>query len=227
MSCPTTVHDTVCVDAEVTIVPKVTVTQIHSYCVGNPEIGACPGISSEFCTFNVRQAICVQLSLNFEADADAIPTGIVCGIPNVGTCNASTSCTFTIGYFKNHPEIISTLLDEAGGSITLGDSLTGLGYIVTTIDEAIDVLNFILPSSSLPTTETYAIQYSVLYAQLLGAKLNVLNDATCDFATAAIEAADTFLATSPDAGIDGAPFLQEQLALFNEGNASECPEHCE
>jgi lactate permease len=62
--------------------------------------------------------------------------------------------------------------------------------------------------------------------QLLAAKLNILNGATCDAATAAISDADQFLATSHAAGVAGAPALQEELALFNEGNAFDCPEHC-
>ena len=225
MSCPTTVHDTVCVDAEITITPIVTVGDIHSYCVGDPEIGACPGIASQFCTFNVRQEICVQIPLTFAASAIATPNGIVCGNPGVGSCSATT-CTYTIGYFKNHPEIISELLISAGGTIDLGNSLTGLGYIVSTVAEAVNVLNFNIPSSALPTTPIYAIQYSVLYAQLLAAKLNVLNGATCDAAMTAITAADEFLALSPLTGVGGAPNLQDELALFNEGNASGCPEHC-
>ena len=226
MSCPTTVHDTVCVDAEITITPTITLGEIRSYCVGDAEIGACPGIPSQSCTFNVRQEICVQIPLNFEANATATPIGIVCGTPGTGLCSSPTSCTFTIGYFKNHPDLITTLLVIAGGSIDLGNSITGLGFTVTTTADAIAVLNFDIPSTALPTTPVFATQYSVLYAQLLAAILNVLNGATCDAAIEAITAANDFLATSPAAGVAGAPALQEELALFNEGNAIGCPEHC-
>lgn len=226
MACPITVHDTVCVDAEVTITPLVTVGEIHSNCVGGAVIGSCPGTPSQSCTFNVRQEICVEVPITFEANASATPRGIVCGTPNTGLCGSTASCTYTIGYYNNHPDVIATLIAKAGGSITLGNSSTGLGYTVTTVAEALSVFNYNLPSSSLPTTANYAVQYSVLYAQLLAAKLNVLNGATCDAATAAINDADQFLATSPAAGVAGAPALQEELALFNEGNAFDCPEHC-
>lgn len=227
MACPTLVHDTVCVDAEIMITPLVTVGEIQTYCVGDAMIGSCSGTPSPSCIFNVRQEICVQVPLTFEANATATPRGIVCGTPGVGLCGSTTTCTYTIGYFRNHPEVIATLLMTAGGTINLGNSATGLGYVVTTVAEAVDVLNFNIPSSALPTTPVYATQYSVLYAQLLGAKLNILNGATCEAATAAIADADNFLATSPEAGVAGAPALQEELALFNEGNAAGCPEHCE
>lgn len=226
MACPTTVHDTVCVDAEVTITPLVTVGEIRSNCVGDAAIGSCPGTPSQFCTFNVRQEICVEVPLKFEANASATPRGIVCGTPDIGPCSSNVSCTYTIGYYKNHPDLISTLIAKAGGSIDLGDSLTGLGYIVTTVAEAVDVLSFNIPSSSLPTTTTYAVQYILLYAQLLAAKLNVLNGAACDVAAQAIDEADIFLATSPPEGVAGAQTLQEELASFNEGTAFGCPDHC-
>jgi hypothetical protein len=226
MACPTTVHETVCVDAEVTITPLVTVGEIHTNCIGDAVLGSCPGTPSQFCTFNIRQEICVEVPLTFEANASATPRGIVCSTPNIGSCSSTISCTYTIGYFKNHPDYITTLIVKAGGNIDLGNSSTGLGYTVTTAAEAVAVLSFNIPSSSLPTTATYAVQYSVLYAQLLAAKLNVLNGANCDAATAAISDADNFLASSPATGVAGAPALQEELALFNEGNAFGCPEHC-
>lgn len=226
MACPRTVHDTVCVDAEVTITPLVTVGEIRSNCVGDAVIGSCPGTPSQFCTFNVRQEICVEVPLMFEANASATPRGIVCGTPDIGPCSSTVSCTYTIGYFKNHPDHISTLIVKAGGSIDLGNSSTGLGYTVTTVAEAVDVLNFNIPTSSLPTTTTYAVQYIILYAQLLAAKLNILNGATCDAATEAINEADIFLATSPAEGVAGAQALQEELAAFNEGTAFGCPDHC-
>jgi len=86
--CPTTVSETVCVQAEVTITPNVLVGTIDSFCVGAPEIGACTGTSVEVCTFTVSQSICVQIPLTFSATATAAPTGIVCGTPGVGGCTA-------------------------------------------------------------------------------------------------------------------------------------------
>lgn len=225
MSCYTVVHDTVCIDAEISIMPSVTVGDIHTYCDGDAIIGGCTGTPSQSCNFNVSQRICVQIPLTFAANANATPLGITCGIPEIGLCPIITSCTYTIGYFRNHPNLITELLTIAGDSIVLGDSNTGLGYTVTTTAEAVDVLDFNIPASALPTN--FITQYSVLYAQLLGAKLNVLNGATCDAATVAIVEADSFLATSPPEGKEGASDLQEVLALYNEGNLDECPGHCE
>jgi hypothetical protein len=225
MSCYTVVHDSVCVDAEVSITPSVIVGDIHTYCDGDAFIGACPGTSQKSCEFSVSQRICVQIPLTFEANATATPLGISCGIPDIGICPITTSCTYTIGYFKNHPEVIKELLATAGGSIVLGNSTTGLGYTVTTAAEAVEVLKFNIPASALPTD--YANQYSVLYAQLLAAKLNVLNGANCANATIAIMEADSFLATSPPEGKMGAPDLQDVLETFNSGNLEDCPEHCE
>lgn len=225
MSCYTVVHDSVCIDAEVSITPSVIVGEIHTYCDGDAIIGACPGTSQQSCEFNVSQRICVEIPLTFEANAVATPHGIACGVPDLGLCPIFTSCTYTIGYFKNHPEVITELLTIAGGTIVLGNSSTGLGYTVTTTAEAVEVLDFNIPSSALPTN--FANQYTVLYAQLLAAKLNVLNGATCPNATMAITAADSFLATSPPEGQEGAPDLQDVLELFNSGNLEGCPGSCE
>jgi hypothetical protein len=86
--CPAIVHETVCVAAEVTIDPVITVGEIESFCVGGPIIGACPGTPSptDSCTFVVSQNICVQVPLVFSATATAEPTGIVCGTPTIGPC---------------------------------------------------------------------------------------------------------------------------------------------
>lgn len=87
--CPATVNETVCVQADVTITPGVSVTGVETYCVGDPVIGACPGTVEESCSFTVSQNICVQIPLTFSADAVAAPSGIVCGTPGVGECTAS------------------------------------------------------------------------------------------------------------------------------------------
>ena len=84
--CPAIVHETVCVQAEVTITPVVVPGTIESFCVGEPIIGDCPGILVDECTFTVSQSICVQIPLTFSASATAVPTGIVCGTPDVGPC---------------------------------------------------------------------------------------------------------------------------------------------
>jgi len=87
ITCPATVHETVCVQADVIITPAVEVGEIESFCVGGPVIGACPGTPVLECSFTVSQNICVQVPLSFSADATAVPSGIVCGTPSVGTCS--------------------------------------------------------------------------------------------------------------------------------------------
>lgn len=84
--CPAEVHETVCVQAEVTITPAVDVGSITTTCVGGPVIGACPGTPAQSCTFVVSQNICVDVELDFSADATAVPHGIVCGTPSIGAC---------------------------------------------------------------------------------------------------------------------------------------------
>jgi len=225
LACPTTVHETVCVQAEVTITPKVDVGDIMTFCVDRPFIGACPGTPGRFCSFLVGQNICVQVPLTFDADAIATPAGIVCGEPGVGSCPQPSACTLTIGFYRNNPDVTNALIMNAGGSIILGNDGNGLSFTVIP-SNADEVLNFNTPSPPAPDSQPFAAQYQVLYAQLLAANLNVLRGATCDAATAAIAAANTFLANSPPGGMMGAPAVQEPLAEFNEGLAEGCPAHC-
>lgn len=225
MACPTRVHETVCVGAQVTITPSVTVDEVQSFCVGRPFVGTCPGTPARTCTFNVSQTICVEVPLTFSATATAQPTGIVCSEPGVGSCASVGQCTFTIGHYRNTLALTNALIVGAGGSIVLGSGTNGLSFTVT-VANANDVLNFNTPSPPAPASPPLAQQYQVLYAQLLGANLNVLNGASCSAATAAIAAANTFLANSPAGGMAGAPAVQEPLAEFNEGNATGCPPHC-
>jgi len=223
LACPTTVHETVCVQANVRIEPQVEVGTITSSCCGNPFIGSCPGTPVRFCEFMVSQNICVQVPLTFHANATATPSGIVCGTPDIGGC-PETTCTFTIGYYKNHPDVTNALITDAGGSIILGIDAIGLSVTATTAN-ANDILN-LMPPPPAPDTPPYDGQYEVLYAQLLAANLNVLRGATCEFAVSAIAAANTFIANSPPGGMMGAGTVQEPLATFNEGMAGGCPVHC-
>jgi len=203
----------------------VDVGTILTFCNGNAFIGGCPGIPAEFCEFLVSQRICVQVPLTFHAKATATPAGIICGTPAVGSCPEPTACTYTIGYFKNNPELVNTLITNAGGSVVLGIGAAGLSFTVTTAN-ANAVLSLTTPSPPAPASPPYDAQYQILYAQLLAAKLNVLNGAACEFAAAAIAAADTFLADSPAGGMAGAGTIQDPLETFNEGDADGCPGHC-
>lgn len=166
------------------------------------------------------------MPLLFHASATVEPTGIICDDAQTGLCGTPTVCTHTIGYYLNHLTEVGQLITVAGGSIVLGSNSTGLSYTVTTETQAGNVLSFNTPSPPAPDSPPYAGQYQVLYAQLLAANLNVLNGATCSFATDAITAANSFLAMSPPGGMDGAAALQDALAQFNQGNAPNCPLHC-
>ena len=222
------VHETVCIQADVKINPVVTVGEIESFCVGGPNIGACSGLISptNSCTFAVSQNVCIEIPLTFSALAIAEPTGIVCGTPLIGPCPVVSGCTFTIGYFKNHPDVTNALITKAGGSIILGVDNTGSSYTVT-IANANNVLSFMTPSPPAPASGAFAQQYQNLYAQLLAANLNVINGATCDNAKIAISNANSFLETSPSGvGKAGAPLVQAPLENFNAGTATGCPGHC-
>lgn len=225
MACPTTVNETVCVQCQVTITPQIDVGEILSFCAGTPVIGPCSGTPQEFCSFVVSQSICVQVPLTFHANATAQPAGLVCGTPGIGQCGTTATCTNTVGFYRNNTDVTNTIITNAGGSIILGVNSTGLSFTVTTAN-ANAVLTFNTPSPPAPDSPPFEGQYQSLYAQLLTAKLNVLNGATCDFATTAIAAADTFLANSPPGGTAGAPDLIFALTQFNEGFAAGCPSNC-
>lgn len=222
--CPATVHETVCVQADVTINPHVAVGEIHSACVGAPIIGSCPGTPSptNSCVITVSQNICVDVPLTFSAAATAVPVGIVCGTPGTGLCSV---CTYSQGFYLTHPDVTNALITAAGGSIVLGIDALGLSFTVTTANAGA-VLSLNTPSPPAPSSPPFAGQYQNLYSQLLAAKLNVVKGATCSFATTAIANADTFLATSPPGGKAGAPAVQTPLAEFNLGLALGCPGHC-
>ena len=229
--CQSTVNRTVCVQGTVTVTGNVVDGESQSFCVGEPLIGSCLGDLVESCDFIVSQNVCVQIPLTFSATASAVSDGLVCGASETGTCpGVVEGCTHTIGFFRNNPEFTNQLITDAGGSITLGTG-SGLSFVVNTTN-ANDVLDFNTPSPPAPEDPPLAQQYQVLYAQLLAAKLNVLDLHAqgvdiCTFATDAIAAADTFLDDSPEGGKAGAPAVQEDLEQFNAGNAPGCPPHCE
>jgi hypothetical protein len=229
--CQKIVHETVCVQGTVTITGNVENGDSRSFCVGDPMIGSCPGELVDSCVFTVSQNICVQIPLTFSATASAVSDGLVCNTPEPGPCpGVVEDCTHSIGTFRNDPDFTNQLITDAGGSITLGTG-SGLSFVVNTAN-ANDVLNFNVPSPPAPEDPPFAQQYQVLYAQLLAAKLNVLNLQAqgvpiCTFATEAIAAADTFLDNSPEGGMSGAPNVQEDLEQFNAGNAPGCPPQCE
>ena len=227
-ACEDVVHENACIQATVTLAPKVDVGDIQTFCINNPVIRPCSATTptTRLCRFMVSQEICVQIPLTFSADVEAVPSGISCGAPGIGECSHTTSCTYTIGYYKNHAGVTNTLIALAGGSIILGSGSIGASYTVNCLN-AIDVLSLNTPAPPIPLSRPRSNQYQILYAQLLAAKLNIIRGAVCDAAAAAIAAADAFIATSVSGvGKDGAGEVQEPLAAYNEGTAEGCPYHC-
>ena len=95
---------------------------------------------------------------------------------------AQEGCTRTIGYWKNHEEEI-----DVDPPIWLGDAGGAKSLEVETVEIAVDVLEqhtYGSPSNGI----------TKLYAQLLAAKLNILNGADGSAVAGAIDAADAFLA---------------------------------
>lgn len=222
--CTPEVSTQVCVEADVTVTPSVVAGTPTVNCVGNPQTVSCQGrgftpSTTDSCVFTVSQVLCVSIPITFDAEATAVLGLVACGeVFNGPDCQdlPGTSCTLTRGFYLNHPTETLQLLAIAGGTITLGTDNIGLSLVVTATN-IFDVLSGDVGPSP---------QYQQLYTQLLTAKLNVLNGATCQFATDTIALADTFLlqATINNAV---ASLIQEMLADFNEGNAQGCPGHCE
>lgn len=226
VACPTVVSRTVCGQAAVIILPEVEVGDTEAFCIGAPFIGTCPGTVVKSCTFMVSQNVCAAIPLKFSALASAASKGMICSIPQTGNCPTISGCTLSIGYFSVNPKLVDALIIKAGGSIILGIGSDGASFTVTA-SNASAVLDFKTPSPPAPTTVPFAAQYQLLYAQLLAANLNVINGATCDNATIAINNANSFIATSPSGvGKPGAPLVQKPLENFNKGNLEGCPVHC-
>lgn len=85
---PVTVSETVCLQADITIKPIISVGRITTSC-GDPKIGKCckPLCSHDHCNFSVSQEICVQIPLNFSTETIVDPAGHVCGVPEIAPCH--------------------------------------------------------------------------------------------------------------------------------------------
>lgn len=225
--CMKTVSSEVCMEADVTITPSVTSGTPVVSCVEEPVVGTCASLGftpseTGSCTFTFSQVLCVNIPLTFDADAYATPGDVACGSafnqPNCENGNGNgPGCTRTRGYYANNEEETLQLLELAGGQIILG--IDDQGFSLTVTASNIDAV----VSGNIP--EAPSPQYQQLYTQLLTANLNVLSGAGCAFATNAIMTANTFLA-NPTQNDPLASQLQEDLALYNEGNAEGCPDHC-
>jgi hypothetical protein len=136
-------------------------------------------------------------------------------------------CTLTIGYWKNHAgfgpqaDVVTPLLP-----IWLGTAGGGKSVHVTTAQMAVDYL-----SQNVYGTASNGI--TKLYAQLLGAKLNLASGADGSAIAATIAAADAFLATHDYLDWTSLSKAQKSMVLgwhgalgnYNEGLIG--PGHCD
>lgn len=223
--CEPVVSADVCIEADVTITPVVTPGTPVVTCLGDPFFGTCEEEGFEpsdtgTCTFTVSQVLCINIPLTFEADVEAVAGDVACGnvFSGPGCENGIPgACTFSRGTFANNEEAALLLLAEAGGEIVLGMDDEGFSLTVN-VDNIDDVLEGNAPGAPSP-------QYAQLYSQLLTANLNVINGATCPFATNTINLANMFLAESEEDNAL-ASSIQELLELFNTGEAPGCPGEC-
>jgi hypothetical protein len=120
-------------------------------------------------------------------------------------------CTLTIGYWKNHAGGVGNNPDEVTSKlpINLGTAGGVKTLVVTTAAIAKDVL-----AQNVYGTPSNGI--TKLYAQLLGAKLNIAKGANSLAVAATITAADTFLATHNHTDWDSlTPAEQAQVLVWH------------
>mgnify|MGYP000859431252 FL=1 len=146
-------------------------------------------------------------------------------------CHECGGCTLTIGYWKNHAGLgpgnqddeITPLITAAGGTIWLGTPGGAKSIAVTTAAQAAGIID----------SAGGANKFNQLYAQMLAAKLNVLNGA-CDHAIeGTIAAADAFLATHNAGDWDNLSKADQETAngwastfeAYNSGDIG--PGHCD
>lgn len=153
-----------------------------------------------------------------DVDGNAIPVQSQCSA-QVGCTNVSHGCTFTIGYYKNHPSAIGPLpiyLGTNGGVDTL---------IVTNQQMGVDVESqkkYGAPSNGI----------TKLYAQLLAAKISILHGADSSVVAATITQADAFLSAynyldwASLSGAQQQSVLQWQTTLDSYNNGYIGPGHC-
>jgi hypothetical protein len=151
------------------------------------------------------------------SDGASVVVTVVCEPPPSG-------CTRTIGYWKTHAglgpqaDVVSALLP-----IWLGTAGGAKSVNVTTAAQAVALLK--------KTDSSNGIEK--LYAQLLGAKLNIASGASSSSVASIIAAADAFLAThnaSDWASLTAAQkaqVLSWMTALDNYNNGLVGPEHCD
>lgn len=222
-ACEPTVSKEVCVDTEITVTPTVSSGTPIVRCIGPISTNSCaqrgftPSTSGS-CTFTVSQVLCISVPLAFDATTEVATGQVSCGETfNGPNCEnlPPEACAYTRGFYLNHEEETLALLELAGGTILLGNGTSTYSLTITETN-IFDVLAGTVGDSP---------QYRQLYTQLLTAKLNVLNGATCPSATNTIALADLLLSQDVMDN-DLAEQLQTLLEQFNSGEAPGCPPHC-
>jgi hypothetical protein len=86
--CTTTVHQSVTAAAELTVTPSVGVTNIQTFCIGQPSFSSIfPPVVGTSCSFTVFQELCAQFDVTFNATATNTNSGLVaCGDFGPGAC---------------------------------------------------------------------------------------------------------------------------------------------
>lgn len=106
----------------------------------------------------------------------------------IKTCKCATGCTLTIGYWKTHAGFTGNNPDRVTQylPIWLGQEYVGKSVEVANREKAVTVLSMELGTSSNGITK--------LYAQLLGAKLNMARGASSEDIVKTVQSSDAFLA---------------------------------
>lgn len=88
--CDAILDQEICVEAKVTVSPKVEIGRVKIECVES-RIERSPRIkkmgSQEECTLFVNQTIRVKVPIKFIAKVDAHKTGVICNVCNIEGCN--------------------------------------------------------------------------------------------------------------------------------------------
>ena len=144
-------------------------------------------------------------------------------------CHVCGGCTYTIGKWKNwdgngpQPDLITPLITKAGGTIWLGTPNGAKSIAVTSASQASDIIS----------NAGGGNKFNQLYAQMLAAKLNVLNGACDDAIEATMAAADAFLTTHNADDWDSLSKADQDMVngwattfeAYNSGNIG--PGHCD
>lgn len=159
-------------------------------------------------------------SVTYDDDNTAGPTAsatVTVTCTGGGGGGGGGGCTRTIGYWKNHPEVIDPLLP-----VWLGTAGGSKSVQVTTSAQAVTI-------EGIPTANNGIDKLS---AQLLAAKLSIENGADGSAVATTIQAADSFLANNNRddwdslSSVDQAQVLSWATTLDTYNNGVTGPGHC-